>query len=152
MPGCGKTTIGKQLAHKLNRQFVDTDDKIIEMAGKTIPDIFADNGETVFREWETKSLADLGKQSGLVIATGGGCVTQHRNYDILHQNGIIFWIQRDLNTLSTDGRPLSAQGKLKEMYSIREPMYQKFADHIINNDSSSATAVDKILSCLEMVK
>ena len=93
MPGCGKTTIGKLLAEKTGRRFMDTDEEIVRLAGKTIPEIFAEEGEEVFRDWETKVLAELGKQSGLIIATGGGCVTKERNYNLLHQNSEIYWIQ-----------------------------------------------------------
>ena len=96
MPGCGKSTIGMLIAEKLGRTFVDSDAKIIELAGKPIPQIFSDDGEEIFRDWETRALAELGKQSSLVIATGGGCVTKQRNYDLLHQNGKIFWIHRDV--------------------------------------------------------
>lgn len=150
MPGCGKSTIGKRIAQALNRNFADADEIIIEMAGKPIPEIFAQGGEPLFRDWETKALAELGKQSGLVIATGGGCVTQNQNYDLLHQNGTIVWLKRDLDVLPVDGRPLSASGNLKDMYRIRQPMYKAFADFIISNDGSPEETVSKILQRLEM--
>ena len=136
MPGCGKTTIGKALAEKTGRIFSDADEKIVELAGKSIPEIFADDGEEVFRAWETQALAELGKQSGLILSTGGGCVTRERNYPLLHQNGTIYWLKRDLNKLPTDGRPLSQMGKLADMYEKRRPLYEAFADTVIDNDSS----------------
>lgn len=149
MPGCGKSTIASLLAEKLGRISADADQKIEEIAGKTIPEIFAEDGEAVFREWETKVLSDLGKQSQLIIATGGGCVTQTRNYPLLHQNGSIFWITRDLDKLATDGRPLSLAQNMADMYAVRKPLYQEFTDHIIDNNGTCQDTVRKILTILE---
>jgi len=150
MPGCGKSTIGKLLAEKTGRRFVDTDEEIVRMAGKSIPEIFAADGEEVFREWETKVLAQLGKQSGLIIATGGGCVTIERNYNLLHQNGTIFWIRRKLEDLPTEGRPLSARNDLSQMYCMREPLYDKWNDWFVNNHGAPEDAVKQILAVLEV--
>lgn len=144
MPGCGKSTVGKILGDKLQRQFVDADAEIVKLAGKSIPEIFAEQGDYGFRALETQILAELGKRSGLVIATGGGCVTRQENYRHLHQNGVLFWLQRDISSLPTDGRPLSANGKLEEMYRIRKPMYQAFADHLIENTTPEAAAQEII--------
>jgi shikimate dehydrogenase len=145
MPGCGKSTIGKLLAEKYGKTFVDADAEIIKLSGKSISDIFSEDGESVFRDWETTVLEQLGKQSGLVIATGGGCVTQNRNYPLLHQNGQIIWIKRPVGQLPTDGRPLSQPETLEKMYAVRKPMYEAFADFIVENDSTPADAVDWIL-------
>ena len=145
MPGCGKSTMGRLLAERVGKQFVDADDRITELAGKSIPRIFEEDGETVFREWETKALEELGKQSGLVIATGGGCVTRARNYPLLHQNGTIFWLQRDTEKLPVEGRPLSRGNVLAEMYRIRRPMYEAFADHIIDNNQSPEHTLAQIM-------
>ena len=149
MPGCGKTTVGQLLAEKTGRKFVDADEEIIRLAGKPIPEIFAEDGESVFRNWETKALAELGKQSGLVIATGGGCVTQERNYPLLHQNGTIFWLKRDLSNLPTDGRPLSQATSSEEMYRVRKPLYEAFADHIVKNNDDLDATVNQILRIWE---
>ena len=149
MPGCGKSTIGKLLAEKSGKTFVDADEKIVALAGKPIPEIFSQDGEEIFRQWETKALAEIGKQSGLVIATGGGCVTKERNYALLHQNGTIFWIQRDLTQLAVDGRPLSKANPAEEMYRIRKPLYEAFADHSIENDGSLHETIDRILRIWE---
>lgn len=149
MPGCGKSTIGKLLAEATGKKYADSDELITEMAGKGIPDIFTNDGEATFRNWETKALTELGKQSGLVIATGGGCVTQSRNYDTLHQNGQIFWLQRDLDLLPVDGRPLSQVNKLEVLYGIRKPMYEVFADHVVANDGELNSTVQKILQIRE---
>ncbi len=144
MPGCGKSTVGQLLAEKYGKEFVDADAKVVELAGKSIPRIFAEDGEEVFRQWETKALEELGKRSGLVIATGGGCVTKERNYPLLHQNGTILWLKRDLDRLPTDGRPLSQAGNLAQMYETRRPLYEAFADHWIDNNGSIADTLRSI--------
>ncbi|MBE6977149.1 MAG: shikimate kinase [Ruminococcaceae bacterium] len=146
MPGCGKSTVGKLLAAKTGKLFVDADAEIEKMAKKTIPRIFAEDGEPVFRNWETQVMEKLGKESGLVIATGGGCVTMERNYPLLHQNGRIFWLQRDVENLATDGRPLSQNIDLKEMYESRKAMYQRFSDHEIDNNGDVHAAVTEIIT------
>lgn len=152
MPGCGKSTIGKALAEKLGKQFVDADEELVKSFGKSIPDIFAEEGEAGFRKMETQVLAELGKKSGFVIATGGGCVTQSRNYPLLHQNGTIFWLQRSLDVLPTDGRPLSQSNKLTDMYAVRMPLYAAFADHAIDNNGSPEETIAQILDALEEEK
>lgn len=149
MPGSGKTTVGKLLSQKTGRRFVDTDEEIVKLSGKAIPEIFSEDGEEAFRNLESRVLAELGKQSGLIIATGGGCVTKERNYNLLHQNGEIFWIRRKLDDLSTDGRPLSQQNDLQEMYRIREPMYDRWKDRSIDNDITPEEAVRQIMNVLE---
>ena len=137
MPGSGKTTVGTLLAEKLQKRFVDADAYLVEKSGRSIPEIFAADGEEGFRTLETEVLAELGKQSGLIIATGGGCVTKERNYPLLHQNGTIFCLNRDLEKLPTDGRPLSQTTKLTEMYRVRKPLYEAFADYQIDNNSDA---------------
>jgi len=149
MPGCGKSTLGTEIAKKLGKRFMDADIELIAAAGRSIPEIFAADGETGFRELETAVLAELGKQSGLVIATGGGCVTRRENYSLLHQNGTVFWIRRDLSKLPIDGRPLSQANKLDEMYRIRKPLYDAFADYAIENDGSMESAAAEILRIWE---
>ena len=146
MPGCGKSTIGKLLAKKLARQFVDADEKIAELAGMTIPEIFKTHGENGFRELEKQVLVQLGMQSGLIIATGGGCVTKDENYHALHQNGRIYWLHRRLEDLPTDGRPLSQTNTLSDLYAVRMPLYQKFCDAVVDNNTAPEAAVQAILS------
>ena len=145
MPGCGKSTIGQLLAAESGKTFVDADAEIVKLAGRSIPEIFAQDGEETFRELETKVLRQLGSQSGLVIATGGGCVTRDRNYPLLHQNGSIIWIRRELDQLPTDGRPLSQTGKLEQMYATRKPLYEAFADMTAENNGTPQEAAASIL-------
>ncbi len=149
MPGCGKSTVGKILAGQRNKQFTDADQVLEFRANQSIPEIFARDGEAFFRTLETETLAILGKESGLVIATGGGCVTQQENLPLLRQNGRIFWLQREVRDLSTDGRPLSQSGSLAEMYSIRKPLYAAFADHTIDNNNTPESAARQILRIWE---
>ena len=149
MPGCGKSTIGKLLSEKTGRTFADSDELIVSLAGKTIPEIFTEDGEDVFRNWETQALETIGKGSGQVIATGGGCVTKSRNYPLIHQNGTIYWLKRDLDKLPTDGRPLSQVNKLTSLYQVRRPLYEAFADHIIDNDGQATHTIQQILEALK---
>ena len=147
MPGCGKSTVGKLLAAETGKTFIDADSEIERLSGKSIPEIFADSGEEGFRVWETKVLADLGRRSGLVIATGGGCVTRSENHPLLHQNGRIYWLKREIDSLPADGRPLSQAGKLQEMYKVRKPLYQLFSDNVVNNNG---TVTDTITAIVEL--
>ena len=143
MPGCGKSTVGKELAQRENRRFVDADEEIVKEIGD-IPAFFAQFGEEAFRKAETAVLSRLGRESGLVIATGGGCVTREENYDLLHQNGTIIWIKRDLETLPTDGRPVSQRDGVQAIYEKRKPMYERFADVTVENDGSIAEVLAQI--------
>lgn len=149
MPGCGKSTIGALLAKRLARELADADEKIIQLASKTIPEIFSQDGEEIFRQWETKALEELGKRSCQIIATGGGCVTKTRNFRLLHQNSQIFWLKRELSVLPTNGRPLSQSNSLVDLYTVRKPLYEAFADHVIDNNGSPEETVAAILACLE---
>ena len=151
MPGCGKTTIGKVLAAKLDKSFIDTDKEIERRAQMAIPEIFEKHGEAYFRQLETAVIAQISKESGSVIATGGGCVIQPENYPYLHQNGTIVWLQRDLSLLSTEGRPLSQSNRLVDLYAAREPLYAAFSDIRIDNNGSCANTVTQILEYLQEV-
>ncbi len=149
MPGCGKSTVGAALSRELGKPFVDADQELTRVYGTSIPEIFAQEGESGFREKETEILSDLGKRSGLIIATGGGCVTQPRNYPLLHQNGTIFWLERDTARLPTDGRPLSQANSLAEMYRARRPLYARFGDAVIDNNGTLSQTVAAILGNME---
>ena len=99
MPGSGKSTVAARLAEKLDRIALDSDAEIEEKNGMSCAQLIEKHGEAEFRELESEAIAALGKRSGAVIATGGGCVTREENYDLLHQNGIIFWLKRDIDQL-----------------------------------------------------
>ena len=148
MPGCGKSTIGRKLAEALGKEFVDADQALEAHFGRPITEIIPQDGEPAFRAMETEILESLSKRSGLVIATGGGCVTQDRNYPLLHQNGTIFWLKRDLEKLPTHGRPLSQKNKLSDLYRVRQPLYEAFADVVIDNDGNTSHTIQQILEAL----
>lgn len=144
MPGSGKTTVGSLLAASLGRPFYDADGEIEKKLGCSIPAFFAQRGEAAFRAVETEVLAELGKRSGCVIATGGGCVTRGENYDLLHQNGEIIWLRRSLTELPVEGRPVSQSRSLPELYRERESAYRRFADLCVENEAAPEAAVEKI--------
>ena len=148
MPGCGKSSVGKALAAALNRTFLDADEEIVRRAGCSIPEIFAAQGEAGFRRAESAVLADLGKQSGIVLATGGGCVTRPENYPSLHQNGCIVWLTRDLSLLPTDGRPMSQANPLEALWEKRKALYEQFSDVKISNDRTISECVNAIEEAL----
>ncbi len=144
MPGCGKSTIGKYLAKELNRPFADADEEIVRRIGD-IPAYFAAHGEEAFRAVETEVLRELGRQSGLVISTGGGCITRPENYPLLHQNGKIIWVRRELDALPVAGRPVSQRDGVAALYEKRRPLYESFADAVIDNNGSIGETVTAIL-------
>ncbi len=148
MPGCGKSSIGTLLAEKLDRPFLDADAEIEKAAGMPIPDFFKLCGEGAFRDLESRVLADLGKRSGAVIATGGGAVLREENYAALHQNGTIVWLTRDLAHLPIDGRPVSQATSLDALFAARKTRYERFADHIIDNNGVPDETVRAILEAL----
>ena len=151
MAGCGKSSIGRLLAKETGKEFVDSDAEIELLAGKSIPEIFAEDGEQEFRRLETEVLAQLGKRSGLVIATGGGCVTRERNYPLLHQNSRILWLKRCPTRLPTEGRPLSQKTTPAKLYDQRKPMYKAFGDAAIDNDGTRGETLTEILKILEVL-
>lgn len=149
MPGSGKSTIGAILANSLNREFVDTDHVIVDRVGMSIPSFMERFGLERFRQEESAVIQNVCKQSGLVIATGGGCVTREENYRHLRQNGTVVWIKRNIDLLPTDGRPLSKSGDLHSMYEARRPLYSRFADVHIDNDQTPEKAAERVLTALK---
>ena len=133
MPGCGKTTVGRELARLSGKPLADLDEEIVRRAGKSIPDIFREEGEAAFRELESQVLADVCAQSGQVIATGGGAVLRAENRAAMRRTGQVYFLRRALEELPTDGRPLSQKGSLEEMYRVRKPLYSAAADVVIDN-------------------
>ncbi len=134
MPGSGKSTAGRNLAKKMNRPFFDCDDEVSKL-GETPAELIQRYGEEHMRNIESGVLENLCKESGLVIATGGGAVTRERNLDTIRQNSTVVFVERPLESLSTRGRPLSQGGieTLENMYEVRYPLYKKIADFTVQS-------------------
>ena len=128
MPGCGKSTAGRALAEKIGFDFVDTDEEIVRISGRTPAEIIREEGEDAFRQIEHQAAKNLGKRSGCVIATGGGIVTRRENYAPLSQNGTIVFLTRPVEELSSAGRPLSQKMGVQALYEKRLPLYESWAD------------------------
>lgn len=145
MPGSGKSSFGKKLAKKLNRTFVDLDKEIISITGKSIQDIFLQDGESHFRALETQVAMEFGKRNSLVIATGGGILLNPINALALKQNGKMIFVDRSITQLATGGRPLStSQVALEEMEKIRRPLYEKYMDAKLLNQGPFTKVMAKL--------
>lgn len=144
MPGCGKTTVGRELARQLGRELVDTDALVEKQAGCTIPELFAREGEEAFRRLEHQVLTQVGKQSGLVVATGGGVVTRPENRDPMRQNSTVVFLRRGLERLPVEGRPVSQARGLEELYRVRLPLYEGAADLTVDNNGPVEDTVSEI--------
>lgn len=138
MPSSGKTTIGKILASKTGKTFVDTDDEIIKKIGMDIPSYFAKYGEKAFRDVESEVIKEVSVNNNQIIATGGGAILREENITYLKQNGNIYFLNRDLERLiPTSDRPLSSDIEaLKRRYDERYPIYKATADIIINGNAT----------------
>ena len=149
MPGSGKSTIGKALANLTGRPLVDIDSRITEEVG-SISDYILTHGEPAFRIIESKIIADVGKQTGLIISTGGGAVTMPENFAPLRQNGQIYEIYRPLEELDTTGRVLSSGGieRLQELYTVRAPLYARFRQAQVLNTGTPESVAQRILTDL----
>ncbi len=150
MPSCGKTTIGRALAKKTGKRCIDTDEEIVKKHG-SIPEIFAKEGENVFRAYESEVIAEASKLHGVILSTGGGAVKSERNLMNLKQNGIIVYVERDLACLSSEGRPLSQGGRIEALYRERAPLYEAAADIRVQNNGSVEDAVRAILEKEKMI-
>ena len=150
MMGCGKTTVGKLLTQPLGRELVDTDALIEERQGRSIPDIFSRDGEEGFRALELALCRELGGQSGLVIACGGGLPLQDEAMALLKENGLVFWLDRDpgqtYDGLDVSGRPLAQGGRedFLQRYEQRTPIYRRWADYVIPCGDGPQGAAERV--------
>lgn len=151
MPGCGKSTVGKIIAQKLSKKFIDTDEEIERISGRKIPQIFSENGEEFFRKIESEAVRETGKKLGCIIATGGGAVMKKINRDALKQNGKIIYLKRALSDLAIDGRPLSAGDNAVEIiFGERKEIYESFADFSIDVSSDVQLTAERVMKCISL--
>lgn len=151
MPGCGKTTCAALLSEKTGRESVDTDALIVEASGEEIPDIFAKYGENEFRSRETQAVRSAGKGSNKIIATGGGAILREENRIALRENSTVIFLKAPVDTLATDGRPLSKNAEaLQKMLEIRLPLYEETADFTVEVDPDPEITVRRILECVSL--
>ena len=144
MPGSGKSSVGRRLAGRMGREFVDCDAEIARRAGKSIPEIFARDGERAFRDLEARVISDACREKGRVVATGGGAVLRDENVRAMRQNGVTVLLLRDLEALPMDGRPLSRSPEaLREMWRARGPKYRAAADVTVDNRGTLEDAVSQ---------
>ncbi len=146
MPGSGKTTIGKIVAEKMGREFVDTDEIILHSYGQPAY-LIKTQGEKLFRDLEKKTLSEVSKKSSLVISTGGGIVTTPENLELCRQNGYCVFIERELELLETKGRPLSqGENAIGQLYEVREPLYKAFAEASVKNDAAPEKVAEIVIN------
>ena len=147
MPGCGKSTVGRNIASKLRKEFIDIDEYIESKSGMKISEIFSKYGEEYFRDLEYSACLEIALKDNLVVSTGGGVVKREENINVLKSNGIICYIERDLEkTILDDNRPLSKSiDDLKRLYEERKELYEKSYDFKISNNGKLSKTVEKIL-------
>ena len=150
MPGVGKTTVGKAIGKEMGRTCIDVDQELAKEIGD-ISKYITEQGEVAFREKEAEMIAKLGTQTGIVISTGGGCVTIPKNFAHLRQNGRIYQLTQPVEKLSTSGRVLSGGGieRLRELEETRTPMYESFAQCIVEHNRNAPETVAAILEDFE---
>jgi len=149
MPGCGKTSVGKELARLTGHEFFDTDELVVRKANKDIQQIFAEDGEEVFRTIETAVLEELSKNSGAIIATGGGAVKENRNRRLLMQNSIIIFLDRASSELPKEGRPLSMSQGIEAIYKQRLPAYLDWCDKKVEVCADIEQTAKAVLASVE---
>ena len=150
MPGVGKTTVGRAIGKEMGRTWLDVDHELEKEIGN-VSTYITEQGEAAFREKEAEMITKLGTQTGLVISTGGGCVTVPKNYAHLRQNGRIYQLTQPVEKLSTSGRVLSGGGieRLRELEETRTPMYESFAQCIVEHNRNAPETVAAILEDFE---
>jgi shikimate kinase len=142
MPGAGKTTVGRQLARRLQRNFIDADHEIEARTGVRIPLIFDIEGELGFRDREAKVIAEFATRKDLVVATGGGAVLRPENRAAMRQGGTVIYLNATPELLYErtkldPNRPLlqveDPRRKLDELFAQRDPLYRDVADIVVNS-------------------
>ena len=154
MPGSGKTTIGRRIAKQLNYEFYEMDDTVVSLAGKSIPALF-EEGEQVFRDWETEACRHLAQKQHAVIACGGGAVLREQNMELLKQSGVVYYLDRPVERIAGDirlsTRPLLKQGKerLYQLYRERAELYENAADEIVSNEGAVKQTMQRLIDSIK---
>ena len=161
MPGCGKTTIGKLLADKMQREFIDLDVLFGQVYNITPAEIIEKQGEAEFRDKESELLKNVAEKTfekkkwdtkrGRIISCGGGIVCRTENRDILKGDSVVIYIKRSLENLAVNGRPLSAQNGIEALFEQRKDKYESWCDMEIENNSSPEECVSEILKNIMII-
>lgn len=150
--GAGKSTIGRQLANVLKKEFKDSDHEIVARTGASIPLIFEIEGEEGFRKRESAMIDELSAMNNMVLATGGGAVLKEQNREWLKQRGVVIYLYASLDQLfertrRDRNRPLlqtdDPKGKLEQLMAARDPIYREVADMVVHTDDRSIKSVVK---------
>lgn len=149
MPSCGKTTIGRLVAEKTGKAFVDLDEEIEKREGRTVPEIFGESGEKYFREVESAVAREVLSRGGQVVATGGGTPIAEKNRYEIRKNGFVVYLTRPLDRLETDGRPVSESEGVERIFSERDGIYKSVADAVVKNETSAGKAAEEIVKSYE---
>ena len=153
--GTGKTSVGRILSETLGRPLVDLDDAVELAAGKSIREIFADDGESVFRDWETECLTRVARgEDSNVVSLGGGAILRSTNRDLIGGSGVCVWLWADAETLAkridadattSVRRPaltdLTQLDEIRRLLEVREPLYREVADHHVETAGKTIEAI-----------
>lgn len=155
--GCGKSTVGKRLAHRLGLEFLDADSEIERAANMSVPEIFAEHGEPYFRSGEERVIARLLREGPLVLATGGGAFMSEATRSAIAENGLSIWLKADFETVMArvrrrSNRPLlqndDPEGTMQALLAKREPVYAKATLTVLSKDVPHDAVVDQIVLAL----
>jgi shikimate kinase len=158
LPGAGKSTLGRQLARRLRKRFVDADTELEHRLGVSIPTIFEIEGESGFRDREETTLAELTALEGVVLSTGGGAVLRPANRVRLKENGTVVYLHAEPATLWTRirhsrNRPLlqtsDPLGRLAELYAQRDALYRETADHVVESERGEVMRFARVFEIVE---
>lgn len=164
--GAGKTSVGRRLAQRLQRPFVDTDERIERLTGRSVRELFAERGETGFRDLESKSLRQALLENGQVVSIGGGAVVRDENRNCLRTSGLCVWLTAPAAELArrvaadqrgAEARPalttLAPAEEMERLLEERSPLYAQLADLTLDTtDRDIEQIVDTILASIDEAK